>query len=196
MALAAAGSGAAATAAETTTQLPRTVRPTHYDVAIEPNPDTLTFDGQVAIAIDVLQPTTSITLNALDLRFRKVVLSGDPADSGFGAARIEVSDTEQTATFSFERVIPPGHYHLALEYDGQINTQVYGLFAIDYDTAAGRRRALYTQFENSDARRMVPSWDEPDYKATFTLEATVPRGQMAVSNMPVAGNRTSAAAAP
>jgi aminopeptidase N len=33
---------------------------------------------------------------------------------------------------------------------------------------------------------MIPSWDEPAYKATFTLEATIPAGQMAVSNMPAA----------
>jgi len=64
--------------------------------------------------------------------------------------------------------------------------QATGLFAIDYDTASGQKRALYTQFEASDARRMIPSWDEPAHKATFTLEATVPHEQMAISNMPVA----------
>ena len=30
----------------------------------------------------------------------------------------------------------------------------------------------------------MPSWDEPDYKAQWDLSATVPAGQMAVSNMP------------
>ena len=33
----------------------------------------------------------------------------------------------------------------------------------------------------ADARRFVPSWDEPDYKARFTLTARVPAGEMAVS---------------
>ena len=59
-----------------TTQLPRTVRPVHYDVAIDPDPATLTYSGQVAIEIEVLQPTDRITLNAVDLKFRKVGLSG------------------------------------------------------------------------------------------------------------------------
>ena len=44
---------------------------------------------------------------------------------------------------------------------------------------------MFTQFENSDARRFVPSWDEPGRKATFELTATVPADQMAVSNMPI-----------
>ena len=62
-------------------------------------------------------------------------------------------------------------------YTGKIGTQANGLFALDYDTKAGKKRALYTQFENSDARRFIPSWDEPNYKATFTLTATVPSGR-------------------
>ena len=33
---------------------------------------------------------------------------------------------------------------------------------------------------------MVPCWDEPIHKATFDLTVTVPKGQMAVSNMPAA----------
>ena len=31
----------------------------------------------------------------------------------------------------------------------------------------------------------MPSWDEPAYKATVTLDATVPAAQMAISNMPM-----------
>ena len=45
---------------------------------------------------------------------------------------------------------------------------------------------MFTQFENSDARRFVPSWDEPGRKATFQLTATVPTDQMPLSNMPIA----------
>src|SRR5262249_10867487 len=59
----------------------------------------------------------------------------------------------------------------------------------DYDTAQGGKRALFTQFENSDARRFMPSWDEPGRKATFTLSVTAPVGQTVISNMPAATTR-------
>lgn len=36
------------------------------------------------------------------------------------------------------------------------------------------------------ARRVIPSWDEPAFKASFDVSLTVPSGQTAVSNMPVA----------
>ena len=44
----------AAPVVEATTQLPRNVRPMHYDVAVVPHAESLTFDGHVAITLDVL----------------------------------------------------------------------------------------------------------------------------------------------
>lgn len=165
-----------------TTQLPRNVRPVHYDVAITPHADTLTLDGRVTITLDVLEATPSITLNALDMAFSSATLTPDKGKAL--EPKVEVDAQSQTAVFAFDQPLAPGRYRLALAYTGKIGTQANGLFAIDYDTKAGKKRALFTQFENSDARRMIPSWDEPAHKATFTLEATVPTGQMAVSNMP------------
>jgi len=180
------GPAVAAESTPTPTQLPRTVRPTHYDITIEPDAAALTFHGTVAIAVDVLAPVESLTLNAIDMKFASVRLSDGKGKAVLAAPKITTDDAAQTATFAFGKSIPSGQYWLAIDYTGKIGTQATGLFAIDYDTAAGRKRALYTQFEASDARRMIPSWDEPAHKATFTLEAVVPHEQMAVSNMPVA----------
>ncbi|MDR3446293.1 MULTISPECIES: M1 family metallopeptidase [unclassified Dyella] len=175
--------------AQATTQLPRDVRPTHYDVSVVPHASTLSFDGKVTVDVDVLTPTSSITLNALDMRFASVTLTPVSGKGSFKAPKVVVDDKAQTATFTFDKPVPAGSYKLAMSYTGKIGTQANGLFAIDYDTKAGKQRALYTQFENSDARRFIPSWDEPNYKATFNLTATVPSDQMAVSNMPVASKK-------
>ena len=180
------GPAVAAESTPTPTQLPRTVRPAHYDITIEPDAAALTFHGTVAIAVDVLAPVESLTLNAIDMKFASVRLSDGKGKAVLAGPKITTDDAAQTATFAFGKSIPSGQYWLAIDYTGKIGTQATGLFAIDYDTAAGRKRALYTQFEASDARRMIPSWDEPAHKATFTLEAVVPHEQMAVSNMPVA----------
>ncbi|HQW77692.1 MAG TPA: hypothetical protein PLJ77_12480, partial [Dokdonella sp.] len=42
---------------EVTTQLPRDVRPTHYEISVTPHAGKLTFDGRVEVTIDVLQAT-------------------------------------------------------------------------------------------------------------------------------------------
>ncbi len=171
-----------------TTQLPRGVRPLHYDIALTPDADNASFSAQVAIDLEVTAPTSSITLHAADLTFARATLSaaaGAPQE-----ARISVDQAAQTATFRFARPLARGRYKLAIDYTGSIGSQAVGLFSLDYDTAAGKRRALFTQFENSDARRMIPSWDEPAFKASFALRATVPVNRMAVSNMPVASSTT------
>ncbi|WP_330946943.1 M1 family metallopeptidase [Thermomonas sp. LB-4] len=198
IALALAGAGSAALAqtaaavpatapAAVTTQLPRDVRPTNYDIEVEPHADRLAFDGKVRINVDVLAPTRSITLNAADLEFGAVRL--ERANGKALAPKTSVDAAAQTATFSFDQTLPAGSYLLTIEYKGKIGTQANGLFALDYPTEAGKQRALYTQFENSDARRFIPSWDEPAHKATFRLAVTAPSAQMVVSNMPVASTR-------
>jgi aminopeptidase N len=177
---------AAAESSLAPTQLPRSVRPTHYAVDIVPHADKLDFDGKVTVDVQVLAPTRSITLNALGMKFSSVKLLSAGGKAAAGAPKVALDEQAQTATFTFAKPVAPGHYRLAMDYVGTIGTQANGLFAIDYPTGSGQKRALYTQFENSDARRFIPSWDEPSYKATFDLTVTVPAGEMAVSNMPVA----------
>lgn len=179
---------APASAPQATTQLPRHVRPLHYDVEITPDAQAGTFSGKAAITIEVTSASDHITLNAADIRFKRVTLEqpGDTSTQPREPVEVKVDEKAQTATFRFNGRLGTRKYVLRMEYDGKIGTQAAGLFSIDYDTPEGKKRALYTQFENSDARRMVPSWDEPAHKATFTLTAVVPASQMAVSNMPVA----------
>ena len=170
-------------AAETiTTQLPRTVRPSHYSIEVTPHAQALTFDGKVKVEIEVLEATNQIVLQAIDMTFANSILLS--ADGPPMPAKVSVDATQQTATFAFERPLTPGNYTLSTEYTGKMGTQANGLFALDYPTASGSKRALYTQFENSDARRFIPSWDEPNFKATFDLSVNAPTGEMVVSNMP------------
>ncbi len=178
-------SGVAAPVAAVTTQLPRTARPRHYALEITPHADKMTFDGKVRIELDVLQPTDRIVLQAADLRFGRSTLAGGKAKAAL-VAKVDADADAQTASFVFAKPLAPGSYVLSIDYSGVINTQANGLFALDYATPHGQRRALFTQFENSDARRFLPSWDEPDFKATFDLTVNAPAAQMVVGNMPVA----------
>ncbi|MBE7218608.1 MAG: M1 family metallopeptidase [Caulobacteraceae bacterium] len=167
--------------------LPTNVAPVSYDVAVTPDMAAMTFTGEVRIDVDVKAPTRAITLNAAELTFGRVSITGVA-----GAPQVSFDTEQQTATLTFPGEVSAGRHTLAIAYAGKINAHAAGLFALDYDApksvGGGRKKALFTQFENSDARRFVPSWDEPNKKATFTLTATVPKELMAVSNMPVASS--------
>jgi len=166
------------------TQLPRTAVPHHYAIIVTPHAERLTFDGTVAIDLDVVQPTSSLVLNAVDMTFSSARLV--PAAGGAPLVGQAKTDNDaETVTITFPATLSPGAYRLELAYTGKINTQANGLFALDYKNKEGAEsRSLFTQFEAADARRFVPSWDEPDYKATWDLTARVPTDQMAVSNLP------------
>lgn len=171
---------------ETTTQLPRVAVPSHYAIKVTPDAAKLSFAAEAQIDIEVNSATTVLTLNAADLSFSSatITLAGKKKPV---IGTISTDTAAQTVSVTFKKALKPGKYKLAFVYTGVINTQANGLFALDYQNAAGEdKRALFTQFEAPDARRFVPSWDEPSYKATFDLSVVVPRTQMAVSNMPVA----------
>lgn len=164
--------------AEYPTQLPRTARPVHYAIEIVPDAANMRFSGRTIIDVRVLARTNSLTLNAADLDIRSATVGGQVASVRLDAAK-------QTATLAVPRALPPGPYRLDIAYTGKINSQANGLFALDYESASGPKRALYTQFEAPDARRMFPSWDEPQFRTPFDLAVVVPAGQAAVGNMPV-----------
>ena len=160
--------------------LPSSVTPDHYRIDITPDAAALTFKGSVDVDVTVHRATSEIVLNSADLVIDRASVLGR------GAVQAIRYDKEiQTASLVLNRTLDPGAYTLRLAYHGKIYQQASGLFALDYDSPNGQMRALFTQFENSDARRFVPSWDEPGRKATFELTATVPAGQMALSNMPI-----------
>ncbi len=170
-----------------TTQLPATARPSHYRIEVTPDVEARRFTGKVEIALEVLEPTRSIVLQAVDMGFSNSRLTGP--DGKAITLKASADAANQTASFDAGRTLAPGSYSLNTDYTGLIGTQANGLFVLEYPTADGNRKALFTQFENSDARRFVPSWDEPNFKATFDLTVNVPAGQMAVSNMPVKQTR-------
>jgi len=164
--------------------LPTSVIPRHYDIELRPDAAHLRFSAMAAIRLQVIEPTSTLVLNAAELTIDRAAISGRRA-----APRITQDAGRQELSLAFASPLPPGEYTLSIDYRGRIGQQPAGLFALDYDTPKGRRRALFTQFEPADARRLLPCWDEPGRKASFALSVVVPNGAMAVSNMPVASDR-------
>lgn len=175
-------------AAGITTQLPRGAAPSHYAIEVTPDAANLKFNGKVTIDVNVATALPALVLNAADLTFSTVTLTPAKGKAITGTAKVDAN--AQTVTFDFGKPVQPGSYKLDIVYAGIINQQANGLFALDYtDNAGAAKRALFTQFEAPDARRFVPSFDEPSYKATFDLSAIVPADQLAVGNMPVKASK-------
>jgi aminopeptidase N len=159
--------------------LPDSVAPVHYDLRLSPNAEALTFTARVAIDIDVRATTRTVVLNAVDLSFDHVELSGA------GEPSVAIDGRLGRATLQFGAPLGLGRHTLTIDYHGRIGRSTLGFFAMDYSTPSGPRRTLATNFEPAEARQLLPCWDEPARKATFTLSVDTPKDRMAVSNMPI-----------
>jgi len=159
-------------------QLPEGVAPVSYDITVRPDAKAMTFSGEETVTIDVARATKTIVLNAAELKIGTATLDG-------AAVPFTIDTTKQQLTLTLPTLASVGRHSLHFAWTGTINTSASGLFAIDYTNPDGSAaRMLVTQFEAPDARRFAPMWDEPGYKATFTLSAVAPGDQTAFSNMP------------
>jgi len=158
-------------------QLPKTVAPLLYEIAIEPNAAAKTFTGTEKVTVAVKEATSTIKLNAADLAITKVTFDGNDVPFALAADAQELTVTLPTAA-------KPGKHVMTFAWSGKINDAASGLFAIDYKNPDGSpARMLATQFEAPDARRFAPMWDEPSFKAKFRLTAVAPAKELAFSNM-------------
>ena len=166
--------------------LPANVKPTRYVLALKPDLGEFTFRGEETVEIEVLEPTSTITLNAAELQVQSGRLT--PADGpAMSASDIALDEEAGTATLTFDAEVPAGPAKLELGFTGEINDRLRGFYRSRYVGADGQERHLATtQFEATEARRAFPCWDEPSLKAAFELTLTLPSDLVAISNMPIA----------
>jgi aminopeptidase N len=166
-------------------KLPKTVVPIRYSIELKPDSESLALPGVETVDIDVREPTARITLNAVSTTFAAVTIDGDAQ-----RAEVVLDTTAETATFTFAQPIAVGTHRLRIDFTARINKFDRGFFFIDYPTDNGTKRLLSSKLEPSDARRIFPCWDEPAFKAIFSLDVLVPRQWVAVGNMPVGREET------
>jgi puromycin-sensitive aminopeptidase len=159
-------------------RLPRHVTPSHYDIRLELDLETFAFTGAVGVDLEVHEPTDELVLNAAEVDIKSVTLS-----NGVSITDISYDEPTERATLALESALDPGKYRLEMEHTGTINDQLRGLYRSVYSDVEGNEHALATsQCQATDARRIFPCWDEPDFKATYQATMVVADGLEAYSN--------------
>ena len=113
--------------------LPDTVVPTHYDLALSPDAEALTFSGTVAITVDVKSPVQDIVLNADALQFDRVTIDG--RDS------VTVSADQKLGreTLHADQLVSVGRHVVTIEYHGKIGRSTLNFMGIPF-TSVQRER--------------------------------------------------------
>lgn len=171
--------------------LPVNVVPKHYDVTLEPDFETLKFDGLVKIDVDIAEDSNSITVHTLDIDIKNAVLHvSSPAgkDSTLSSPEVTSDAEKQTTTFTFNDALPKGgKATLEVKFVGELNDKMAGFYRSYYNKPDGSKGIIATsQMEATDARRAFPCFDEPNLKAEFTVTLIADKNLTCLSNMDVA----------
>ncbi|MEO9223540.1 MAG: M1 family metallopeptidase, partial [Acidimicrobiales bacterium] len=160
--------------------LPRTVVPSKYDLVLEPDLSAARFAGTVAVAVDVAEPTGAITLNAVELDIDEawIEAGGERLD-----ATVHYDAEAERATLELAEPVGKGSSIVHARFRGVLNDKLRGFYRSTFTDADGNERVIATtQFESTDARRAFPCWDEPEFKAAFSVTLVVPDDLLAISN--------------
>ncbi|MES2295802.1 MAG: M1 family metallopeptidase [Pseudomonadota bacterium] len=169
--------------ATTPGKLPKDIIPLQYAAHLVPDLALHTFLGSETVELEVRAPTARIVLNAAELDIDAASLSG----KGWSETALTpvFERARQTVSFTLARPLAPGRYSLALKFHGRISREPRGLYYVDYQADGVSKTMLSTEMEPSDARRLLPCWDEPAFRARFKLVVDLPGSFHAYSNTPV-----------
>ncbi|HUX44054.1 MAG TPA: M1 family aminopeptidase [Terracidiphilus sp.] len=159
-------------------RLPTTIVPTHYALTLAPDLKTATFTGVESIDVVLKQPSQSVTVDSADLTYKAVTIT---AAGKTQTATVALHPDKEEVTFTVPNALPAGQASLSIHYSGILNDKLRGFYLSKGD----HRNYAVTQFESTDARRAFPSFDEPAFKASFSIHLIVDKGDTAISNGPI-----------
>src|SRR5271168_4942452 len=156
-----------------TLRLPEGVRPVSYAVDLTLLPDSPRFRAKADIDVTFAAPTSLFYLNAKELEIgsaeiNKVKLAVEQVNENFIALRAPSA-------------IPKGASKLHFEYSGKVSPKSSEGIFVGRD---GDLNYLFTQFEEIDARRAFPCFDEPGYKTPWQITLHVKSSDKAFANTP------------
>jgi aminopeptidase 2 len=173
-------------------RLPRSVRPTHYELDLNLDLDGLTFQGSVIVHLEVLQQTTSIVLHSRDLEITSTKIEHSSGEITQIPA-VQYDSDQQTIDIRLHKQLTAGSKVLLHQsFQGTIkkNGRSPGFQWTSYKTANDEvKRAYSTSCEPIGARCIFPCLDEPEFKATTSSMVTINQDLTCVSNMDIASSQ-------
>ncbi|XP_072521294.1 endoplasmic reticulum aminopeptidase 2 [Salminus brasiliensis] len=169
-------------------RLPNYIIPIHYHLLIHPNLTTLRSNGSVKIEIDVKNNTNWVVLHSKNLEITAATVLDESEAHLFDKALpvLEYPPHEQIAIFSPKILTSGEKYFLYLEFSAALGDGFFGFYKSSYRTKDGETRVLAsTHFEPTSARMAFPCFDEPIFKANYSVRIRRGSSHIALSNMPV-----------
>ena len=168
----------------TNTRLPTTVVPQRYDLLFNVNMERFFLQGKAEIDAIVTDAQTSyIILHAMRMNISSPIVRT-------GGRELKIKNSffytpNQYYVIATSEPLPQQLVTIQLNFSYEIVAGLSGFYRSKYTKNGTTAYLATTQFEPTDARRAFPCFDEPAFKANFTIHLTHDCHYTAVSNMPV-----------
>ncbi len=162
-------------------RLPGGVKPLAYDLALRVDPNATRFSGQARISLALARPTDVIVLHGRGLEVSSAVVQSGERVSVASVTSRDAAHAEgrgEELVLGFGELLPRGRVVLELTYSAPLSETLDGLYRVE---DAGKR-FLFTQLQPTDARRVLPCFDEPAFKVPFSLRITAPEADAVFAN--------------
>ncbi len=156
------------------------VVPSRYSLRFIPDPKTFSYIGSAVIDVNIKKPVRQISLNAADLKIKSAVVVSRGAEQ---QAAVKMPG-DQTITLAFKKPAG-GKSQIRIDFEGTNNLNLYGFYKSSYRYKNKDQYLLTTQFEAANARNAFPCFDEPAFKAVFSVSFVVRKDLECISNMPI-----------
>nr|XP_031529084.1 endoplasmic reticulum aminopeptidase 2 isoform X2 [Vicugna pacos] len=170
-------------------RLPTVVIPLHYDLFIHPNLTSLDFVASEKIEVLVRDATQFIILHSNGLEIMNATLQSEEdlryRKPGKKLTVLSYPTHQQIALLVPEKLRADLRYSVAIDFQAKLADGFEGFYKSTYRTLGGETRTIaVTDFEPTEARMAFPCFDEPLFKANFSIKIRRESRHIALSNMP------------
>jgi len=143
--------------------------------------DSFNYKGSQTVDLEIVEETSSFEVNAIDIEITNAYLI-DSNESQISLDCEYLRDLERISFIS-KNTLSIGSYSLKLEFTSNITNDLKGFYKSQFlDLNNNEKWLATTQFEPTSARNAFPCWDEPEYKAVFSMTLISDKKYLRISN--------------
>jgi alanyl aminopeptidase len=152
--------------------------PTHYDLNLTLDPREARFGGTVTLTLALEDAAHGVYLHGRDLDITAVRSRVGDEDAVQGSWNMALESG--VAWLDFGQAVNAAQVVVEIDYSAPFDANLSGLFKV---TEQGDAYAL-AKSESIQARRFMPGFDQPAFKAPFDITLIIPESDSAISNAP------------
>ena len=166
-------------------RLPDDIVPHNYNLSIDVNMHDDLFKGVVNIYVFVTKTTNVVILHQVDLQINDVFLQNLDGNRIQIKEHFKYPSNEYYVIEIASMLLADKPYIISITFNGTLRSDLSGFYKSNYQENNSTHKVASTFFSPISARKAFPCFDEPKFKANFSLSLTHNEKYHALSNMPI-----------